>query len=172
MAHYIFDMPHTPTRLQKAFLYASKALIGCVIAWYGLQSLGIDNPIWAVITVMLVSDPDFNTTRELAQARIINTIIGCAVGLSMLLVFGYSPQLALVAMALTVLIVTSIPQYPTNWRLAPVTVLILMDAGRLAANHTQEVHYALLRGAEIGVGCVIAMILALIYSRAVHKMMR
>ena len=156
-------------RLQKSLLYTSKILIGACIAWFGLQALGINNPIWAVITVMLVSDPDFNTTRSLATVRIINTIIGCALGLGSLMLFGYSPLAIILTSACTVLVVTSIPQYPTNWRLAPVTVLILMDAGRIAATHRDEIQYALMRASEIGAGCVIAMVLAVLYTRFVTR---
>jgi uncharacterized membrane protein YccC len=168
MIPYIPSMPAELTRIQKSLLYASKTLLGGFIAWYGLQAAGVENPIWAVITVMLVSDPDFNTSRDLAIARIINTVIGCSIGLFSLTLFGYSPLASLFTMAFTVLCVTSIPQYPTNWRLAPVTVLILLDAGRQAANHVDEIHYALLRGGEIGIGCCIAMLLAMLYTRLVR----
>lgn len=153
------------TVTQKSLLYASKTFIGAVACWAVLHLLGIANPIWAMITVVLVSDPDLNTARTLVAARVTNTIVGCAVGLTALLLFDFSLWIALGAAALTILIITSIEQYPTNWRLAPVTVLILFDAARHAATPQEEIHYALLRAFEIGLGSGVALALALIYTR-------
>ena len=152
-------------RLKKALIYASKTLLGGLICWYGLLCLGIDNPIWAVITVIIVSDADIQATLNSATARTINTTVGCAVGLATMLLFGYSPQAGVVAAGFTVFIVLLIHRYPSNWRLAPATVVILMDAGRLAADYHQGLFYALLRFGEIVVGCAVAIALAWVYSR-------
>jgi uncharacterized membrane protein YccC len=149
----------------RSLRYASKTLIGSLICWFGLVWAGIADPVWAVITVMIVGDPDITTTAELARARAINTMVGCFVGLSVLLVFGYSPLAALVAAALTVMVVMLIDRYPTNWRLAPATVMIVVDAGRLAQTHGEEIQYSLLRMAEIAVGCTVALGLSVIYTR-------
>ncbi len=151
--------------IKRSLRYASRTLIGAAICWYGLRWAGITNPVWAVITVIIVSDPDIATTAELAKARAVNTAVGCLVGLIILLVLGYSPLGAIIGAALTVMAVMLIDRYPTNWRLAPVTVIIVMDAGRLAQTHAEEISYALLRMVEIAVGCAVALCLAAIYTR-------
>jgi len=156
--------PQRAGRLGKALIYASKTLLGALICWYGLLFLGVANPIWAVITVMIVSDPDVTTTLNLAEARAINTAVGCAVGLVTMLLFGYSPEASLFAAAFTVFVIMLIDRYPANWRLAPATVIILMDAGRLATSHREEITYALLRLIEIAVGCAVAIALAGLYT--------
>ena len=166
---YIIPMSHRLSIPQKSILYASKTFLGGAICWYGLTALGMPHPIWSVITVMIVSDPDLTTTRTLVAARIINTLVGCAVGLLAMLLFGYSPLVSLAAAAVTVLLITAIKDYPTNWRLAPVTVVILMDAGRLAANHRDQITYALLRAGEITIGCCVALFLAMLYTRLIVK---
>ncbi len=158
-------MPHRLTIPQKSVLYASKTLLGGLVCWYGLSWLGVPHPIWSVITVMIVSDPDLTATRTLVHARIVNTLVGCVMGLLAMLIFGYSPLASIITAAVTVLLITSIKDYPTNWRLAPVTVVILMDAGRLAANHKDEFSYALLRAGEITFGCCVALFLAMLYTR-------
>lgn len=159
-------MLHAPLSLtQKSLLHASKTFIGAVLCWAVLHWLGIPNPIWAMITVVLVSDPDLTTARTLVAARVTNTIVGCAVGLTALLLFDFSLWVALAAVVLTILVITSIEHYPTNWRLAPVTVLILFDAARNAASPQEEIHFALLRAFEIGLGSAVALGLSLIYTR-------
>ena len=154
-------------RIRRALLYASKTLLGGLICWYGLIALGVSDPVWAVITVMIVSDPDLSTAVGLAQARIINTSVGCLIGFASLALFGYSPLLPLVAAAVTVSIVILIDHYPTNWRLAPVTVYILVDAGRMAATYAEELELALKRAGEIAFGCGVALLLAFAYTRLI-----
>lgn len=154
---------------QKSFLYSSKIFLAAAICWYGLLFAGIENPIWAVITVFVVSDPSLTTTLGLAKVRTLNTLVGCAVGLSAIMLFGYSPLISIISAAATVAIVTTIDRYPVNWRLAPVTVIILMDAGRLATDKTQEFHYVLMRVMEIGIGCGVALLLAGIYTKLTNR---
>ena len=127
-------MPHQHFSLtQKSLLYAAKTLLGAAICWYGLAWAGVTNPIWAVITVIIVSDADLSGTPTLAKARRHQHHCGVWSGITSLLLFGYSPGGCILTAAITVLLVTSLQYYPANWRLAPVTVVILMDAGRQAA---------------------------------------
>jgi len=150
--------------IKKSLLYASKTFAGAALCWYGLVAFGMKDPIWAVITVIIVSDPDLKTTRMLAKTRAINTAVGCFFGLTSLLIFGYVPWICLLTAAVTVLAITLIEHYPSNWRLAPVTVVIIMDAGRQAAGRQDEMTFAIMRMIEIGVGCAVALLLAGIYT--------
>ena len=154
---------------QKPLIYASKIFFCTLICWYGLLWAGIPNPIWAVITVLVVSDPSLTTTFGLAKVRAINTIVGCIFGLGSILAFGYSPLIMILTAAMTVFFVNLLSRYPVNWRLAPVTVVILMDAGRLAETHQEEFHYVLLRLLEIGVGSAVALGMAGIYTRLANR---
>jgi len=154
---------------KESLFYSAKTLLGAGICWYGLRISGVNNPIWAVITVIIVSDADLSTTATLAKTRVINTVVGCISGIIGLSLFGYTPLICLLTAAATVLLVTSIEHYPANWRLAPVTVVIVMDAGRQAVGKESEIFYALTRAGEIGLGCVVALYLALIFSRIAAK---
>lgn len=150
---------------QRSIIYASKIFLASIICWYGLLAVGIENPVWAVITVMVVSDPNLSTTLGLAKTRAINTIVGCAFGLASIFTFGYSPLLTIVTACITVMFVTMISRYPVNWRLAPVTVVILMDAARLAGTHEAELHYVMMRVVEIAFGSIVSLALAGLYTK-------
>lgn len=154
----------------KALLYASKTLLGCLICWFALRWTGIEHPIWAVITVLIISDPDVRATLALAQARAINTAVGCAIGMMTIWIFGYSPVASLFGAALTVLIILMIDVYPANWRLAPATVVIVMDAGRFAASRREELLLAMARLVEIALGCAVAIALAWLYTRIIARL--
>ncbi len=85
----------------------------------------------------------------------------------MIWLVGYSPVISLFAAAITVGVVVMIDNYPSNWRLAPATVVIIMDAGSAAQTSDQELWLALSRFLEITLGCVVALSVAWIYSRAI-----
>ncbi len=145
----------------KSLLYPFNILIGSAICWYGLVLVGISNPIWSIITVILVSDPDLTTAITLARVRVINTIVGCVAALVSLLAFGYSPWSSFLTAAVIVLVVTSVEHYPANWRLTPVTVVIVMDASRKAMTYHDEMFNAIARAGEIAAGCAVALIIAM-----------
>lgn len=155
------------SNLGKALHYASQTFIGCLISWFALRGIGIEHPIWSMMTVFIVSDPDIHTTLSLARVRAINTAVGCTIGMVMIWLVGYSPVISLFAAAITVGVVVMIDNYPSNWRLAPATVVIIMDAGSAAQTSDQELWLALSRFLEITLGCVVALSVAWIYSRAI-----
>jgi uncharacterized membrane protein YccC len=150
---------------QTSLLYAAKTLLGAILCWYGLAWFGVTNPLWAIISVIIVSDADFSGTMTLAKTRVVNTAVGCTVALISLILFRYSPWTCYLTAAATVLFITSINFYPANWRLAPVTVVIVMDAARQVPSEKMEILYALERGKEIIFGCAVALVLAYIFSR-------
>ena len=154
---------------QKSILYSSKIFLSSLICWYGLKLVGVENPIWSVITVFVVSDPSLTTTLGLAKVRVLNTCVGCLFGLAAIFIFGYSPLISLFAASFTVLVVNMVQRYPVNWRLAPVTVIILMDAGRAATSRAEEFQYVLMRVGEIGFGCAVALLMAGLYTKLARR---
>ncbi|HEU5047907.1 MAG TPA: FUSC family protein [Rickettsiales bacterium] len=160
----------------KSVLYSVNILLGSIICWYSLSWLGMQDPIWSIITVILVSDPDLSTAITLARMRVINTIVGCAVGLITLLIFGYNPLVSFFAASLIVFVITCIEGYPANWRLTPVTVIIVMAASRDAVTYHDEIYYAVARAGEIVAGCLVSLSIAITQVKAVtlvrHKHMK
>ncbi len=158
-------MPKLPLTLtRKTLLYASKTLLGAIISWYALRAFGIVDPVWGIITIILVSDPDMSTAANLSKVRIINTVVGCIIGLISLFLFGYAPSSMILTVVATILLVMSYEKYPSNWRLAPVTVVILMDAARLATSSAEELELAFMRAGEIAFGCAVALVLSFLYA--------
>jgi hypothetical protein len=65
-----------------------KILSGCLILWYGLRALGIEEPYWAMISLIIVTEPDMTVAKANFRARLINTISGCIVSCIALVIFG------------------------------------------------------------------------------------
>lgn len=139
-------------------------VIGCIIVWLTLDYFNDAKKVWALISFIVVSDPNFNAVRENAKSRLINTMVGCLTGLLFIYFFGLGFLPMMGAIVLSVIISTSFRNYPTSWKLAPATVVIVMipplsgsetikDAMTLALSRTGEVIY----------GSLIAFLLGFFY---------
>lgn len=148
---------------KNALVYIVKILCGSLILWYGLPRLGFEEPYWAMISLIIVTEPDMNLARANFKARLINTVTGAVVACISLLVFGPTFQAMLIAMIVTVAIAMVWQNYPSNWRLGPITVVILLSAAFTGSGVNEELHLALLRVTEVIIGSVVALLQGAIY---------
>lgn len=146
-----------------SLVYALKIALATLLVWPGLSLAGIPYPTWAIVTIAAVSDPDLSTAKTLAVNRITNTLVGCVVAILTVVLFGATLGTMASALAVSVILVKSIDHYPSNWRLAPITVAILMGG---AVDHSQReaLTLAWLRASEIVCGSIAAFIMAWLFS--------
>ncbi|MBN9114231.1 MAG: FUSC family protein, partial [Pandoraea sp.] len=140
-----------------------------LIVWFGLRAAGFPEPYWAMISLIIVTEPDPMQARSNFKARSINTITGAVIACIVLLVFGPGLAAMLVGITLATLAAMLVQNYPANWRLGPATVVILMSAalsGQGQGLH-QELSLAMLRVIEVLIGSTVALIQSLIYGRYV-----
>jgi len=152
-----------------ALLYVSKLLTGSIIVWYGLRAVGIAEPIWALISLIVVTEPDVRIAKTNFRARVINTINGAIVACLALVVFGANFLAMLVAMTVSVLIAMSLQNYPPNWRLAPNTTVVLMAAALTGSGLSEEMRLAMYRVAEVLTGSTVALLQTLVYGYFLRK---
>ena len=73
-----------PSIIQRNVLglrFAINVFIGSTITWYTLTLIPETNPIWAIASLIAASDPDVVEAARMFKCRIINVLVGCAVGL-------------------------------------------------------------------------------------------
>jgi uncharacterized membrane protein YccC len=155
---------------KNALVYLIKILTGALITWYGLRALGLQEPYWAMISLIIVTEPDVNLAKANFRARLINTLNGCVVACLALVLFGPGFLSLLVALATSVLVAMLLQNYPANWRLGPATVVILMSAAIGGKGLHQELEYALLRVGEVIAGSTVALLQSLAYSYALKRL--
>ncbi len=91
---------------------------------------GDNKKLYALVSVIVVTDPDQDVLRDAMISRIINTMMGCLLGL-LFVYLSASFWSMLAAIAVSVIISTSFKKYPASWKLAPVTVtLVMMSSGQ------------------------------------------
>jgi hypothetical protein len=83
-------------------------LLGTLILWVVLHGLGDSEPVWAIISCIVVSDRDARVAWPNFVSRSANTLIGRMTGVICLLVFGLKDWRLPPAPALTSLVCTSV----------------------------------------------------------------
>lgn len=155
------DIVHLPQdRRKTGAQYAIRILIGSVVAWLALHSVGHRDPLWAIISVIMVSEPEVRSAVLAFRWRVTNTVIGCAVGVAFLGAAGASISSILSAMVACVLICTWVIDAPTGWRIGPISTAIVMTPGVLQHNQHTGMEEALLRTSAVLAGSAIAVIVA------------
>lgn len=155
---------------KNALIYTVKILTGSVILWFGLSYAGIEQPYWALISLITVTEPDVTQARLNFKARMINTFTGTVIAIAVLLLIGSGLEALLVAVTLAVLAAFMVHNYPANWRLAPTTVVVLMSAAANGSEFHEELDYAMLRVAEVLAGSTVALLQALVYVRIISRL--
>ncbi len=154
---------------KNALIYTVKILTGSVILWFSLRYAGIEQPYWALISLITVTEPDVTQARLNFKARMINTFTGTVIAVVVLVLIGSGLEALLVAVTMAVLAAFMVHNYPANWRLAPTTVVVLMSAAANGSEFHEELDYAMLRVAEVLAGSTVALLQALVYVKIIGR---
>jgi len=157
---------------KNALVYLIKILSGSLILWFGLRALGMPEPYWAMISLIIVTEPDMTVAKANFRARLINTISGCIIACMALVLFGATFHAMLIALTVAVLVAMLWQNYPSNWRLGPATVVILMSAAFAGGGLHQELHLALVRVGEVIAGSTVALLQTVVYIKALKWFQR
>ena len=145
--------------------FALNVFIASTIVWYTLANLADTNPIWAIASMIAASDPQVNEAARMFRSRIINVLVGCAVGL-FFLVAGEPTEWKLpLALAVTVLVSSYVIHIPTMWRQAPITAAIVIAAGLTAHSEMSAIEHGLHKVAEVLFGCIVGVLVSWSMSR-------
>jgi len=141
-----------PSIIQRDVLgirFAINVFIGSTITWYTLSRFADTNPIWAIASMIAASDPG------VVEA---NVLVGCAVGLLVLVIGGSSEWKLPLALAVTVLVSSYVIQIQTMWRQAPITAAIVIAAGLTHHSKLTGVEHGLHKVAEVIFGCLVGLL--------------
>ena len=147
------------------FRFAFNVFIATTIVWSTLKLIGDSNPIWAIASMVAASDPQPEEARRLFRSRLVNVVVGCVVGLGLLLVGGHSDWMIPFALAVTVLISSYVIRVKTMWRQAPITAAIVIAAGISRSSTLGGIQHGLHKVAEVLFGCVVGLLVSWLMSK-------
>lgn len=144
--------------------YAVSMFIATTVLWILVEEYGDTSPIWAVSSMVATSDPQVKQALLTFRGRIVNTLLGCAVGLSFI-ALGHTQWQLPFAMAVTVLLSSYVIRVPTMWRQAPITAAIVIAGGLQHHDRLSGMEQGLHRVAEVLLGCVVGFAVAWLLSK-------
>lgn len=144
--------------------YAVSIFIATTVLWILVKEVADANPIWAISSMVATSDPQIRQAMLTFRGRIINTLLGCAVGL-LFLALGRTEWRLPFALAATVLLSSYVVRVPTMWRQAPITAAIVIAGGLQQHDTLSGFEQGIHRVAEVLFGCVVGIAVAWILSK-------
>ena len=138
--------------------------VATTVLWIVVKEIGDANPIWAISSMVATSDPQIKQALQTFRDGIVNTLLGCAIGL-LFLALGRTEWQLPFAMAVTVLISSYVIRFPAMWRQAPITVAIVIAGGLQHHDKLTGMEQGLRRVAEVLFGCVVGIAVAWLLSR-------
>jgi uncharacterized membrane protein YgaE (UPF0421/DUF939 family) len=148
------------------FELSIRILSGAAIVWLIAGRFAHHDPLWGMISVVIVSDTELRSTLTAFRGRVLNTAIGCAIGLLALYIFGPQRWSILIAMAVAVLVSSNFELTLPAWRIAPVTVVIVMMPSLILGSRTAGTPIAVMRTIWVLVGSAVAVGVSVLFATA------
>ena len=145
--------------------FAVNVFVGTALLWFLVQKLADTNPIWAIASMIASAEPNVEDAARMFRSRVINVIVGCAVGLLFLLVGGSSAWKLPFALAVTVLLSSYVVRIPTMWRQAPITTAIVIASSLTQHSKRSGIEHGLHKVAEVVFGCLVGLLVSYVMSR-------
>jgi uncharacterized membrane protein YccC len=145
--------------------FAVNVAIATSIVWFTLRYVGDTNPIWAIAAMVAASDPQPAEARRMFKSRLVNVLVGCAVGLLFLFIAGGKEWILPFALATAVIISTFAVRIKTMWRQTPITVAVVIAAGAVQSSTWVGLIRGLHKVGEVIFGCLVALIVSSVMSK-------
>ncbi len=145
--------------------FAVNVFIGTTALWLLLRLAGDTDPIWAIASMIAASDPQLKQAVRTFRGRILNALLGCAVGLLLLLAGGAREWTLPLALSASVLLSMYVVRIQVMWRQAPITAAIVIAAGLTHHSKLSGVEHGLHKVAEVILGCVMGLLVSWVMSK-------
>ncbi len=144
--------------------YAVSIFIATAVLWVLVHELAETNPIWAISSMVATSDPAMKQAVLTFRSRIINTLVGCGVGLLFIALGGTRLITLPLAMAVTVLLSSYVVRIQTMWRQAPISAAFVIAAGLEYHSRKRGLVAGVGRMSEVLFGCIVGLVIAWLVS--------
>ncbi len=144
--------------------YALNIFVATTVLWIIVKVYGDSNPVWAISSMVATSDPQLRQSVTTFKGRLINTLVGCAIGL-VFIALGHTEWQLPAALTLSVLVSTYAVRVQTMWRQAPITAAIVVAGSLQHHDKLVALHSGAVRVGEVLLGCVVGIASAWLLSK-------
>jgi uncharacterized membrane protein YccC len=147
------------------FRFAVNVFIATTIVWTVMKAMNAGSPIWAIASMVAASEPAVEEARRFFRSRIINVLVGCAVGMGFVVLGNGSDWLLPFALSTAVLVSTYLVRIKTMWRQAPITAAIVVASALAQDSALAGVQRGMQKVAQVLFGCAVALLVSWLMSK-------
>jgi uncharacterized membrane protein YccC len=144
--------------------YAANIFLATTVLWIVVKVYGDSNPVWAISSMVATSDPQLRQSIATFKGRLINTLVGCAIGM-VFIALGHTDWQLPTALALSVLVSSYVVRVQTMWRQAPITAAIVVAGSLQHHDKLGALESGAVRVGEVLFGCVVGIVSAWLLSK-------
>jgi uncharacterized membrane protein YccC len=144
---------------------AVNVFVATAVLWLLLRKVADLNPIWAISSMIASVDPDVNLAYKNVGARLINALLGCTVGLLVLVIGGPNEWKLPFALAATALLSAYVVRVKVMWRQAPITAALVIASSLEQHSKLSGIEIGLRRVGEVILGCVVGLLVTWLISK-------
>jgi uncharacterized membrane protein YccC len=144
---------------------ALNVFVATTLIWVALRHWDGVNPIWAIGSMLASSDPHVSEALKSARGRVLNALLGCATGLTFLILGGSRDWKLPLALAATAFLSSYVVRVPVMWRQAPLTAAIVVASGIQQHSKSVSIEIGLRRVAEVLFGCLVGLAVSWLISK-------
>lgn len=145
--------------------YAAIVFVAATVLWL-ILSLGANTtPVWAISSMVAVIDPHLNAALATFRGRIVNTLLGCSIGLIFLMIGSETEWKLPMALAVTVLLSSYFLRVESSWRIAPTTAAFVVATELTHHSTASAVGAGLARTVEVVLGCLVGLVVSWLFAR-------
>ena len=173
------DTPWSPSRGAEALLtrwglkyedligvrFAINVFIATTIVWAVMKALNAGSPIWAIASMVAASEPVLDEARRFFRSRLINVLVGCAVGMGFVVLGNGSDWLLPFALSTAVLVSAYLVRVKTMWRQAPITAAIVVASALAQDSALVGIERGMQKVAQVIFGCTVALLVSWLMSK-------
>ena len=145
--------------------FSANIFIATTVLWIILRKFAGLNPIWAISSMIAASDPVVKTAMKTFHGRMVNSLLGCAVGMLVLVVGGPNEWKLPIALAAAAFISAYVVRVQVMFRQAPITAAIIIASSLEKHTKLSGMELGARRVAEVLLGCVVGVAVSWIMSR-------
>ena len=145
--------------------FSANIFVATTVLWIIIRKVAGLNPIWAISSMIAASDPVVKTAMKTFHGRMVNSLLGCAVGMLVLVVGGSNEWKLPIALSAAAFTSAYVVRVPVMFRQAPITAAIIIASGLEKHTKLSGVELGARRVAEVLLGCVVGVAVSWIMSK-------
>jgi len=137
--------------------FSANIFVATTLLWLIVRKFAGLNPIWAISSMIAASDPVVKTAMKTFHGRIVNSLLGCAVGMLVLVVGGSTEWRLPIALSAAAFLSAYVVRVPVMFRQAPITAAIVIASELERHSKIGGIELGARRVAEVLLGCVVGV---------------